>query len=106
MTGRPTLHQDDPVAIGAESDQDNPRASVTLLLQCHDQAYCTVIFEPYGSEYQLLRAEDWLRVSVGGDADGEVEVVHRPQSILLWPSKGWRYLDAVNRAGEHPTGLF
>jgi hypothetical protein len=81
-------------------------ASAALLLQCHDQAYCAVIFEPYGSEYQLLSGDDWLRVQVGGAAGGEVEVVRRPNSIVLWPSKGLDYLEAVNRAGDRPTGLF
>jgi len=75
------------------------------LLQCADGPYCTIIFEPYGSEYELL-GEDWLRVKIGGAEGGEVEVVHRPSSILLSPSKGWEYRTAVNRAGEQPTGLF
>lgn len=82
-----------------------PESSTTLLLQCADSPYCTVIFEPYGSEYELL-GDDCLRVSVGGAMGGEVEVVHRPTSILLWPSKGWGYLAVQNRAGEHPDGLF
>jgi hypothetical protein len=96
--------QDEHVVLRRKRQQVTSEASASLFLQCCNQPYCTVIFEPYGSEYQLLGEEDWLRVVVGGG--GEVEVVHRPDSILLWPSAGWEYLDAVNRAGERPTGLF
>lgn len=53
-----------------------------------DTPFCTVIFEPFGSEYELL-SEDCLRIEVGGPRDGELEVVHRPGSILLWPTNGW-----------------
>ena len=84
---------------------EKDQASTTLLLQCADSPFCTVIFEPYGSEYELL-GEDWLRVEVGGPIGGTIEVVHRPTSILLWPTDGWEYINAVNRQGERQTGLF
>jgi hypothetical protein len=86
-------------------DAKEGHASTTLLLQCVDSPYCTVIFEPYGSEYVLL-PEDWLRVEVGGPVGGVVEVVHRPTSVLLWPGDGWDYISAVNREGQRPGGLF
>ncbi|HEY3527644.1 MAG TPA: hypothetical protein VGK78_00720 [Nocardioides sp.] len=89
----------------AARDTKEGRASTTLLLQCADSPYCTVIFEPYGSEYELL-PEDLLRVEVGGPAGGTVEVVHRPTSVLLWPGDGWDYISAVNREGERQSGLF
>jgi hypothetical protein len=90
-------------ALGRDPKGDH--ASTTLLLQCADSPYCTVIFEPYGSEYELV-GEDWLRVEVGGPMGGVIEVVHRPTSILLWPGDGWDYITAVNRQGQRPNGLF
>lgn len=80
-------------------------SSVTLLLHCADGLSCTVLFEPYGSEYELLD-EDWLRVQLGGPLGGTIEVVHHPTSILLWPGEGWGYIAAANRLGEQQAGLF
>jgi len=73
-----------------------------FLLQRADRAYCTVVFEPYWSEYGLL-GEDWIRVKVGGPTGGEV--VHRPSSVLLRPSIGWDCVSAVNRSGHRPSDV-
>jgi hypothetical protein len=64
-----------------------------------------VIFEPFGGSNYELAVGDWLKVEVGGDAGGEVEVSHETGSITLWLGRGWGYLSAENRAGERLTQM-
>ena len=76
------------------------RPYVSWLLRT-DEAPCTVVFEPVGSEY-VLAADDEVLIHLfrpsDRDEDQDVEIVYLPGSIQFWTA-GDDYR-AWNKAGD------
>jgi hypothetical protein len=65
-----------------------------------DESRCTVVFEPWGSEYELSKDDEihiHLYEGAARPEDADVEVVQCSGMILLWPPDKFR---AWNKAGR------
>lgn len=72
---------------------------VRLVLSCVQVESCSVIFEPFGTEY-ILEAHDEFHVEVKGPGSGELSVWYGPGAISVTPWVGGDYSRVVTASGR------
>jgi hypothetical protein len=73
--------------------------TVRLVLTCVQGDSCSVIFEPYGTEYILQRDDDF-HVELRGPGNGEVLVWYGPGAISITPWLGGDYAKVTTASGK------
>lgn len=71
--------------------------STVLLITCVDADFCSVVFEPYGTEHTLRREDSFRVVAEGGSEP--IEISYSPGCITVWPGPSSE-ARVWNRAGE------
>lgn len=71
---------------------------VRLVLSCVQVESCSVIFEPFGTEYVLEDADEF-HIEVKGPGSGELIVWYGPGAISITPWPGADYSSVVTSSG-------
>lgn len=81
-----------------DEPQDEEK-TVSLVLTCVGAESCSVIFEPFGSEYVLQRDEDF-HVLIKGPGSGEVLVWYGDGALSVTPWPGGDYASVITGSGK------
>ena len=81
------------------SHEQDEEKTVRLVVTCVGDESCSVIFEPYGSEYVLQRDEDF-HVEIRGPGSGEVLVWYGRGAISVTPWVGGDYSRVITSSGK------